>query len=130
MKSSIKSCLMDLTGMMVSIQSISIRFVSLTETKHLELSNQTFFDKHYFKFLPNKLLDEIHDTKKLLGACVEKVAECQIAPCPKCYSLFNLNGLTKPMKLKGVSLKKNSVESLKDLLNDVQTLTSNRSKIK
>ena len=78
--------------------------------KHV-IKNEKFFNNNYFKFMPNPSINDIYDSKKLLGACVEKVGECQIALCPKCYSLFNKNGLTKSLKLKGVSLKKNNIKS-------------------
>lgn len=75
------------------------------------ITNKAFYDNNYYKFLPIQPFTDIYDSKKLLGACVEKTAECQIALCPKCYSLFNKNGTTKSMKLKGVSLTKNNIKS-------------------
>ena len=61
--------------------------------------------------MPNPMINNVYDSKKILGASVEKVGECQVALCPKCYTLYNLDGLTKSLKLKGISLKKNNINA-------------------
>ena len=42
---------------------------------------------------------------------VEKFGDNCIALAPKCYTIWNNNGITKSLKLKGVSLKKNKIIS-------------------
>jgi hypothetical protein len=46
-----------------------------------------------------------------LGLAIEKQGENCIALAPKCYTIWNNDGVTKSLKLKGVSLKKNKIVS-------------------
>lgn len=78
--------------------------------KHV-IKDERFYNENIYKFMPNPMINDVYDSKKILGCCVEKVGECQIALCPKCYTLYNLDGLTKSLKLKGVSLKKNNIKA-------------------
>ena len=60
--------------------------------------------------MPNPNINTIEDEKKILGCAIEKTGENMIALGPKCYTIFNSNGQTKSLKLKGVSLKKNIIK--------------------
>ena len=55
--------------------------------------------------------DKGYDEKKILGLAIEKEGENCIALCSKCYTIWNNDGTTKSLKLKGVSLKKNKIVS-------------------
>lgn len=77
-----------------------------------------FYNDNIYKFLPNPALDEgssdtearmvsLHDEKKLLGLAIEKEGENCVALAPKCYTIWNNDGTTKSLKLKGVALSKN-----------------------
>ena len=81
--------------------------------------------------MPDPSLNSVYDEKKILGCCVEKYGMNQIALCPKCYTIWNnenINGqeircsfgVTKSLKLKGVSLKTNKIKSsdYKDILDN------------
>ena len=72
------------------------------------IANQSFYDNHYFKFLPNDEINDVHDRKKLLGCCIERQADNMIALAPKCYSVFNSNG-KEVNKLKGIDLSDNNI---------------------
>ena len=74
------------------------------------IKDKEFYDKNVFKWLPNPEKD-IYDEKKLLGCAIEKEGENCVALCPKCYTIWNDDGQTKSLKLKGVSLKKNDIKS-------------------
>ena len=73
------------------------------------IKDRDFWDKHVYKFFPNPELDSIADEKKILGCAIEKIGDNMIALAPKCYTIWNNNGQTKAVKLKGVSLKKNNI---------------------
>ena len=53
------------------------------------IKNKEFYDKHIYEFMPNTNIGTVDDTKKLLGCCVEKYGENQVALCPKCYSIWS-----------------------------------------
>ena len=74
------------------------------------IKDKEFYDKHVYDYFPNPEKD-IYDEKKLLGLAIEKEGENCIALCSKCYSIWNNDGTTKSLKLKGVSLKKNKIVS-------------------
>ncbi|KAK8897847.1 hypothetical protein M9Y10_000075 [Tritrichomonas musculus] len=74
------------------------------------IKNKEYYDKHIYKFMPNPNIGTIEDEKKILGLSVEKYGDNQIALAPKCYTIWNNNGQTKSLKLKGVSLKKNDIK--------------------
>ena len=59
--------------------------------------------------MPDPDINTIYDAKKLLGCCVEKFGDCQVALCPKCYTIWT-NNTTKALKLKGLSLGKNKID--------------------
>lgn len=72
--------------------------------------------------MPDPSINTVYDEKKILGCCVEKYGDNQIALCPKCYTIWNNDvidghnelcsfGCTKSLKLKGVSLKTNNIVS-------------------
>ena len=48
------------------------------------------------------------DRKKLLGCCVERMADNMIALAPKCYSVFNDDG-REINKVKGLDLNNNTI---------------------
>ena len=73
------------------------------------IKNRSFWDQHVYKFFPNPDLHTIADEKKLLGCAIEKIGENMIALAPKCYTIWDNNAQTKALKLKGVSLKKNTI---------------------
>ena len=75
------------------------------------IKDRAFWDKHVYKFFPNPELNSVADEKKILGCAIEKTGENMIALAPKCYTIWNNNGQTKSLKLKGVSLKKNNIVS-------------------
>ena len=74
------------------------------------IKDKEFYDKHVYDYFPNPEKD-IYDEKKLLGLAIEKEGCSCIALCSKCYTIFNDDGTTKSLKLKGVSLKKNKIVS-------------------
>ena len=74
------------------------------------IKDQEFYDKHVFEWLPDPNKG-VYDEKKILGMAVEKFGDSCIALCCKCYTVFNHDGTTKSLKLKGVSLKKNKIVS-------------------
>ena len=82
------------------------------------IKDKEFYNENIYKFMPNPSINSVYDEKKILGCCVEKYGDNQIALCPKCYTIWNNNGVTKSLKLKGVSLKKNKIVSsdYKDVL--------------
>ena len=75
------------------------------------IKDHDFYNKHIYKFMPNPDINSVYDEKKILGLCVEKFGENQVALAPKCYTIWNNDGRTKSLKLKGVSLKKNNIVS-------------------
>ena len=86
------------------------------------IKNKEFYDKNVYKFMPNPSINTIQDEKKILGCAIEKYGENMIALAPKCYTIFNSNGQTKSLKLKGVSLKKNHIVS-----SDYKSIIDNQS---
>ena len=74
------------------------------------IKDKEFYDKHVYSWLPDPSKD-IYDEKKLLGCAIEKEGENCVALCPKCYTIWNDDGETKSLNLKGVSLKKNNIKS-------------------
>ena len=90
------------------------------------IANREFYDKHVYKFMSNPSIGTIADEKKILDASIEKYGDNQEALCPKCYTIWNNkeDGTSEPksLKLKGVSLKKNSIES-SDYLHVIQKRT-------
>ena len=90
------------------------------------IANREFYDKHVYKFMPNPSIGTKADEKKILGASIEKYGDNQVALCPKCYTIWNNKedgtSETKSLKLKGVSLKKNSIQS-SDYLHVIQERT-------
>ena len=74
------------------------------------IKDQEFYDNHVYTWLPDPTKD-VYDEKKILGMAVEKFGDNCIALAPKCYTIWNNNGTTKSLKLKGVSLKKNKIIS-------------------
>ena len=77
--------------------------------KHV-IKDKEFYDKHVYEYFPNPDKD-IFDEKKILGLAIEKEGENAVALCSKCYTIWNNDGTTKSLKLKGVSLKKNKIVS-------------------
>ena len=77
--------------------------------KHV-IKNQKFYDEHVYEWLPDPNKN-VYDEKKILGMAVEKYGDNCIALAPKCYTIWNNTGVTKSLKLKGVSLKKNKIIS-------------------
>ena len=107
------------------------------------IKDRKFYDENIYKFMPDPKLKSVYgsietriasirDEKKLLGCCVEKYGMNQIALCPKCYTIWNgcnnpedplgsnNDGVTKSLKIKGVSLKTNKLTSndYKDILDN------------
>ncbi len=84
------------------------------------IKNRAFYDENIYKFMPNPNINTIADEKKILGLCIEKYGENMIALAPKCYTIFNSGAVTKALKLKGVSLKKNHITSddYKDIIDN------------
>ena len=74
------------------------------------IRDQSFYDAHVYEWFPDPSKD-IYDEKKILGLAIEKQGENCIALAPKCYTIWNNDGTTKSLKLKGVSLKKNRIVS-------------------
>ena len=74
------------------------------------VKDREFYDKHVYEWFPDPSKD-IYDEKKILGLAIEKQGENCIALAPKCYTIWNNDGTTKSLKLKGVSLKKNRIVS-------------------
>ena len=74
------------------------------------IKDKCYYDKHVFNYMPNPDIGTTADEKKILGACVEKYGDNQIALCPKCYTIWNDNNETKSLKLKGVSKKTNDIK--------------------
>ena len=72
--------------------------------------DKEFYDKHVYEWFPDPSKD-IYDEKKILGLAIEKYGDNCIALAPKCYTIWNNDGTTKSLKLKGVSLKKNKIVS-------------------
>ena len=66
------------------------------------------------------------DEKIILGTRIEKYGDNQVTLFPKCYTIWNnkedVASEIKSLKLKGVSLKKNSIES-SDYLHVIQKRT-------
>ena len=73
------------------------------------IKDRAFYDKHIYKFMPNPAINTTYDTKKILGACVEKYGANQVALCAKCYTIWS-DDRTISLKLKGISLKKNDIK--------------------
>ena len=69
-----------------------------------------FYTANVYSWMPNPSKDG-YDEKKILGLAIEKQGENCIALAPKCYTIWNNDGVTKSLKLKGVSLKKNKIVS-------------------
>ncbi len=82
------------------------------------ITNREFYDNNVYKFMPNPNINTIADEKKILGCAIEKYGENMIALAPKCYTIFNNDNITKALKLKGVSLKKNKItkEDYEDII--------------
>ena len=74
------------------------------------VNDKEFYDNHVYDWFPNPDKD-VYDEKKILGLAIEKEGENCIALAPKCYTIWNNDGTTKSLKLKGVSLKKNKIVS-------------------
>ena len=74
------------------------------------IRDQEFYDEHVYEWFPDPSKD-VYDEKKILGLAIEKEGENCIALAPKCYTIWNNDGTTKSLKLKGVSLKKNRIVS-------------------
>ena len=79
------------------------------------IKDQMFYDMNAKYFLPdesiNDKLQRVRDEKKILGCCVEKYGDNQVALCPKCYTIFNNDdNKAKTKKAKGVSLKNSDIE--------------------
>ena len=74
------------------------------------IKDKKYYDEHVYEWFPNPNKD-IFDEKKLLGVAIEKEGENCVALTCKCYTIWNNNGDTKSLKLKGVSLKKNAIVS-------------------
>ena len=76
------------------------------------ITDRYFYDKYVYEFMPNPSINTKADEKKILGACVEKFGDNQVALGPKCYTIWNDHS-NRPvsLKLKGISLKKNTIES-------------------
>ena len=93
--------------------------------KHV-INDEEFYNKHVYEWLPDPSKD-VYDEKKILGLAVEKYGDSAVALAPKCYTVFNHDGITKSLKLKGVSLKKNKIISsdYKDVI-DNQSVKSGR----
>ena len=72
--------------------------------------DQEFYNEHVYEWFPDPSKD-VYDEKKILGLAIEKEGENCIALAPKCYTIWNNDGTTKSLKLKGVSLKKNRIVS-------------------
>ena len=82
--------------------------------KHV-IADREYYDQHVYEWFPDPSKD-VYDEKKLLGLAIEKEGENCIALAPKCYTIWNGSmddGKvdTKSLKLKGVSLKKNTIVS-------------------
>lgn len=76
------------------------------------ISDRDFYDKFAGMFLPNPSIGTKADEKKILGCCIEKYGDNQVALCPKCYTIWNDHSdKAISLKLKGVSLKKNNIKS-------------------
>ena len=65
----------------------------------------------YTNSCQNQILIQSKTRKKILGCSIEKTGENMIALAPKCYTKWNSKGQTKSLKLKGVSIKKNIINS-------------------
>ena len=74
------------------------------------VKDKEFYDKHVYEWFPDPSKD-VWDHKKILGLAIEKHGDNCIALAPKCYTIWNNDGTTKSLKLKGVSLKKNRIVS-------------------
>lgn len=74
------------------------------------IKDQEFYDNNVYSWMPDPDKD-VYDEKKILGLAVEKYGDNCVALAPKCYTIWNNNGQTKSLKLKGVSLKKNKIIS-------------------
>ena len=74
------------------------------------IRDQEFYNEHVYEWFPDPSKD-VYDEKKILGLAIEKEGENCIALAPKCYTIWNNDGTTKSLKLKGVSLKKNRIVS-------------------
>ena len=61
--------------------------------------------------MPNPSINTFEDMKKPLGNCIEKHGQNQIATSPKSYTIFNNDGSTISLKLKGISKKTNHLVS-------------------
>lgn len=79
------------------------------EFKHI-IKDKHYYNKYIYEFMPDPDINSVYDEKKILGCCVEKYGDNQIALCPKCYTIWNNafidvqgkahNGVTKSLKLK------------------------------
>ena len=72
--------------------------------------------------MPNPSINNVYDEKKILGCCVEKFGANQVALAAKMYTIWS-DDRTISLKVKGVSIKKNNINSsdYKDVI-DRQTV--------
>lgn len=88
--------------------------------------NRGFNDKHVYEFMPNPSIGAKADKKKILGGSIENFGDNQVALCLKCYTIWNKkedrSSEAKSLKLIGISLKKNLIES-SDYLHVIQERT-------
>ena len=87
------------------------------------IKDKKYYDEHVYEWFPNPDKDifdsdperaellRLQDEKKLLGVAIEKEGENCVALTCKCYTIWNNDGSTKSLKLKGISLKKNNVQA-------------------
>ena len=61
--------------------------------------------------MPDPSINTFEDMKKPLGNCIEKHGQNQIATSPKSYTIWNNNGSTVSLKLKGISKRTNHIVS-------------------
>ena len=73
--------------------------------------DKQFYDKWLYTFMPNPTINTFEDIKKPLGNCVEKHGQNQIATSPKSYTIYDNDGTTISIKLKGISKTTNHLVS-------------------
>lgn len=61
--------------------------------------------------MPDPELNLFEDMKKPLGLCIEIHGNNQVATSPKSYTIWNNDGSTVSLKLKGISKKTNKPTS-------------------
>lgn len=75
------------------------------------VKDHEFYNKYIYTFMPDPNINSMVDTKKILGCCIEKYGDIQIALSPKCYTIRNFNDDVVSLKIKGVSQQKNNITS-------------------